>query len=167
MVLPLALALLWPQPARAQELPEYRLKAAFLYNFVQFTEWPADTPQVLTLCVVGTDPFDKDLDALAGRAVGSRSLAIKRRPAGDNLAGCQVAFFAPSVAADLHRLLPPLKNRPVLTVADSPGALRHGVALNMAVVGERISFEANLLAARAAGLNLSSRLLRLATEVLQ
>jgi YfiR/HmsC-like len=167
MALPVALALLWPQPARAQELPEYRLKAAFLYNFVQFTEWPADTPQVLTLCVVGTDPFDKDLDALAGRPVGSRSLAIKRRAAGSDLVGCQVVFFAPSCAADLPRLLSPLKGRPVLTVADSPGAVRQGVALNMAVVGERISFEANLLAARAAGLNLSSRLLRLATEVVQ
>jgi YfiR/HmsC-like len=167
MALPVALALLWPQPARAQELPEYRLKAAFLYNFVQFTEWPADTPQVLTLCVVGTDPFDKDLDALAGRPVGSRNLAIKRRAAGSDLAGCQVVFFSPSTAADLARLLAPLKSRPVLTVADSPGALRQGVALNMAVVGERISFEANLLAARAAGLNLSSRLLRLATEVVQ
>jgi hypothetical protein len=60
-----------------------------------------------------------------------------------------------------------VRTSPVLTVADSPGAARQGVALNMAVERNRITFEANLLAARAAHLDLSSKLLRLATEVFQ
>jgi hypothetical protein len=157
----------WPGYACAQELPEYRLKAAFLYNFAQFTEWPADTPSSLTLCIVGNDPFDKELDSLAGRPVGQRLLALKRRTGTESLAGCQVVYIAPNVAAEVPRLLAALKNKPVLTVADSPGAMRQGVALNMMVSNGRVNFEANLLAARAAGLNLSSRLLRLATEVVQ
>jgi YfiR/HmsC-like len=167
LVLGLLAITLWPGYAQAQELPEYRLKAAFLYNFAQFTEWPADTPSSLTLCVVGNDPFDKDLDSLAGRPVGQRLLAVKRRTGSEPLVGCQVVYIAPSLAAELPRLLATLKNKPVLTVADSPGAMRQGVALNMTVSNGRVNFEANLLAARAAGLNLSSRLLRLATEVVQ
>jgi hypothetical protein len=163
----LPLLLLVPLRAQAQELPEYRLKGAFLYNFAQFTEWPADAPSTLTLCVMGNDPFDKELDGLAGRAVGQRLLTLKRRITADQLTGCQIVYFAPNTAPDLPRHLAALKGKAVLTVADSPGALRQGVALNMAVSNGRVSFEANLLAARAAGLNLSSRLLRLATEVVQ
>ena len=64
-------------------------------------------------------------------------------------------------------MLDELRDTPALTVADTPGAARQGVALNMAVVQNRIAFEANLQAARAARLNLSSKLLRLATEVHQ
>jgi hypothetical protein len=60
-----------------------------------------------------------------------------------------------------------LKDKGVLTVADSPGAAQLGVALNMATRGGRVSFQANLLAAREAGIQLSSKLLRLATEVVQ
>ena len=56
---------------------------------------------------------------------------------------------------------------PVLTIADSPGAARRGVALNLSVAADRVTFEANLQAARDAGLNLSSKLLRLATQVIQ
>jgi hypothetical protein len=60
-----------------------------------------------------------------------------------------------------------LRGRVTLTVADSPDAAQHGVALNMSVAKNKVSFEANLPAARDAGLNLSSKLLRLATQVIQ
>ena len=48
--------------AKSDDLPEYRLKAAFLYNFAAFTEWPADVGSTLNLCVYGQDPFGEDLD---------------------------------------------------------------------------------------------------------
>jgi uncharacterized protein DUF4154 len=154
-------------PLRAEELPEYRLKAAFLYNFAQFTEWPADVGATLMLCVLGQDPFGKDLDALQGKSVGGRTLDVQRRAVNESLKGCQVVFFSSSAIASIPRLLEQLRSSPVLTVADSPGAARLGVALNMAVDGDRITFEANLAAARAAHIDLSSKLLRLATEVIQ
>lgn len=153
--------------ASADALPEYRLKAAFLYNFAVFTEWPSEVGGTLNVCIHGQDPFGKDVDALQGKAAGARTLAIQRRSAGESLKGCQVVFIAASAMGGLPRVLEELRDAPVLTVADTPGAARQGVALNMAVAQNKVTFEANLLAARAAHLTLSSKLLRLATEVQQ
>ena len=165
----LALALCAGVPAAraADDLPEYRLKAAFLYNFALFTEWPADIGSTLRLCVFGPDPFGAELDGLQGKAVGERSIALQRKTGLDGLKGCQIVFVAPAAAGQLPRVLEALEGQAVLTVADSAGAARQGVALNMAVSQNKVSFEANLTAARAAKLNLSSKLLRLATEVIQ
>jgi YfiR/HmsC-like len=153
--------------ARADDLPEYRLKAAFVYNFALFTEWPAEIGATLNLCVLGQDPFGKEIDGLQGKAVGGRSIAVQRKANSESLSGCQVVYIAPSAIGGLQRVLDGLRGHPVLTVADSPGAAREGAALNMAVVQNKITFEANLQAARAARLDLSSKLLRLATEVYQ
>ena len=153
--------------AMADELPEYRLKAAYLYNFALFTEWPTEVGRTLNLCIHGTDPFGKEIDALQNKSVGARSLAVQRRRVGESLKGCHIVFVAASAMNRLPHLLDELRDLPVLTVADSPGATRQGVALNMALAQNKISFQANLQAARAAKLNLSSKLLRLATEVLQ
>jgi hypothetical protein len=154
-------------PAAAQSPSEYRLKAAFLYNFALFTEWPEDTGRSLNVCVCGTDPFGEELDGLRGKPVGERRLEVRRAPAGESLADCQIVFIASSAIAGLPHLLDELRGNPALTVADSPGAASHGVALNMSVTQNKVAFEANLKAAREAGLNLSSKLLRLATGVIQ
>ena len=154
-------------PVHADELPEYRLKAAFLYNFIMFTEWPASTGNTLSVCVSGNDPFGAELDALQGKVAGARTLAVQRKAGGDSLKGCQVVFIAPSAIESLPRLLAGLRGQPTLTIADSPGALHQGVVLNLAVQNSRVSFQASVPAARSAGLILSSKLLRLATEVEQ
>lgn len=168
LLLPLILVLLGgPGPTRAEDLPEYRLKAAFLYNFVLFTEWPADIGATLGMCIVGRDPFGKEIDELQGKAVGERSIAVLRKSVGDPLRNCQLVFIAESAIASLPKMLDELRDRPVLTVADCPAAAGQNVALNMSVVQNRVTFEANLHAARAARLNLSSKLLRLATKVRQ
>jgi hypothetical protein len=154
-------------PTRADQLPEYRLKAAFLYNFALYTEWPTNVGATLHLCVQGADPFGTELDALQGRAVGDRSIAVQRRGISDNLSGCQIVFIASSAMGSLSRVLDELRGSEVLTVADSPDAVRRGVALSMTVAQNKVTFAANLLAAHSAGLNFSSKLLRLATEVIQ
>ena len=153
--------------ARADDVSEYRLKAAFMYNFALFTEWPLEVGALLNVCIHGPDPFGKDIDELQGKAVGGRSLAVQRKAVGESLGSCQVVYIAPQAIVNLPRVLDGVRGRPVLTVADSSGAVRQGVMLNMAVAQNRIAFEANLVAARAAGLHLSSKLLRLATEVQQ
>lgn len=153
--------------AWAQDLPEYRLKAAFLYNFAAFTEWPSDVGGSINLCIYGTDPFGAEIDPLNGKKVGERTLAVQRRATAESLKGCQIVFITATASGQLPRVLEVLRGQPVLTVADVPGAMHQGVMLNMAVAQGRITFEANLVAARSAGLNLSSKLLRLATEVVQ
>ena len=161
-----ALVLLAPT-ARAQEFSEYRLKAAFVYNFALFTEWPPEVGPTLNLCIHGQDPFGEELDELQGKAVGKRSIALQRKASVDSLKGCQLVFVSAQGMRSLARVLDELRERPVLTVADSPGAARQGAMLNLAVAQNKVTFEANLQAARAARLTLSSKLLRLATEVLQ
>jgi hypothetical protein len=164
---PLAWLLLWAAAGQAAEVSEYKLKAAYLYNFAAFTEWPADTPSVLQLCIHGRDPFGADLAQIEGKQVGGRTLAI--RPSGglEGLKGCQLVYIAPTEINNLARILDVLRGRPVLTVADSDGAVDQGVGINMSTVQRKVSFQVNLGTVRRAGLNLSSKLLRLATEVRQ
>ncbi len=153
-------------PALAEDIPEYRLKAAFIYNFALFTDWPETIGPTLLVCVVGRDPFGPEIDALQGKPVGAHNVAVQRRPGGDALQDCHVVFIAASAMPGLPRLLDGLRGRPVLTVADTPGAAAQGVVLNMALSqGGGVTFEANAGAARASGLALRSKLLRLATEI--
>ncbi len=159
--------LLGTSAAHANDLPEYRLKAAFIYNFMLYTEWPAASAATLTLCIYGKDPFGSEIDGLQNKSVAGRSILVQRKAAGESLKNCQAVFISSAQADSLPRLLDSLKGQATLTLADSPGAMQQGVALNMAVGQGKVSFEANLQAARAAGLNLSSKLLRLATEVQQ
>lgn len=153
--------------ARGDEVSEYRLKAAFVYNFASFTEWPAEVGTALRLCVYGADPFGPNLDSLHGREVGTRRIDVQRRAGADELDECQIVFISRSGIGNLPRVLDKLGTAPVLTVADTPGAMRQGVALNMETDRDRITFAANLAAARRNRLTLSAKLLRLATEVHQ
>lgn len=153
--------------AVAEDIPEYRLKAAILYNFALFTEWPEEVGGTLGLCVVGRDPFGAEIGGLEGREVGRRRVTVHRRSIGEPLDGCQIVFLSRSAISELPRLLDVVRASPVLTVADTTGAGSQGVVLNMSVARDRVTFEANLRAARMAGLTLSSKLLRLATEVIQ
>jgi hypothetical protein len=153
--------------ALAQATPEYRAKAGFLYNFIAFTEWPATVGGPLSLCVYGADPFGEELNALRGKSVNGRSLAIRNVSDPEQAKGCQVVFVASSAIDSLPRILDALKGEPVLTVADSKGALDSGVGINMLVRQSKIAFEINLVATRRAQLNVSSKLLRLASGVRQ
>jgi hypothetical protein len=153
--------------ARAADTPEYRLKAAFLYNFALFAEWPASVGPILNLCIVEPDPFGDEISPLQQRVVGERRIAVLRRPGAEELRDCQLVFVPRSAGTALAKILEHLHGVTVLTIAESPGAVSQGAALNMNIVNNRISFEANLAAARGANIKLSSKLLRLATAVLQ
>ncbi|MGV3591611.1 MAG: YfiR family protein [Gammaproteobacteria bacterium] len=148
-------------------LAEYQVKAAYLYNFISFTEWPETPDTELRLCVYGPDPFGDELDALHGKGVGGRRLTVVRISTVELLDGCHAAFLTSDVISNLPRILDQLRNRSVLTIADSPGAAVQGVAINMRKAGDRVVFDVNLDAVHAQGLSLSYRLLRLAEEVIR
>lgn len=160
-------ALAAAMPVRAVELSEYQLKAAFLYNFASFTTWPADVGNTLKLCIHGRDPFGPELDALQGKRVDHRQISVERKPPASTLGSCQIVFISGSAANDIPATLESLGRAPALTVADSPGAARQGVMLNMDVARDKITFAANMKAAQRARLVLSSKLLGLATEVVR
>ena len=153
-------------PVRAQDPPEYRLKAAFIYNFAAFTEWPADVGNTLTLCLFGQDPFGAEIEPLHGKKVGERSIAVQRHSTAQSLKACQIVFVASAEMPQLPKVLDAVRGLPVLTLADSAGAAQQGLMLNMRLIQGRVTFDANPGAARNARLALSSKLLRLAAEVI-
>lgn len=151
--------------SRAQNLDEYAVKAAFLLNFVAFTEWPESVGNELVLCVVGNDPFGAQLDKLAGRRVGARALLVRRMAALDEGATCHIVFICRNQAGNAPRLIERAARTATLTVADSEGLAQQGVMINMGLRTERVAFEINASAAKRAGLSISSKLLRLAEAV--
>lgn len=164
-VLVLAFAFAPFDPARAQSVPEYSLKAAVLYNFALFAEWPASVGPNVTVCVIGEDPFGAELDALEGEPVGARTLRVRRLGRLAPLSGCQILFIPRPSMANLPQLLSSIDGMTLLTVADTPGAATQGVAINMGLQDARVVFQINLPAVRRGGLNLSSKLLRLAEVI--
>jgi len=152
--------------AYADPTPEYALKAAFIYNFATFTEWPVKSAETLNLCVLGSDPFNNALNSIEGKLVGNAKLAIKHVATNGNaLRGCQMVFISASERGDLQTILDIARESAILTIADLQGAAQQGVMIGMTVEQKKITFEINLEAARRAKLNISSKLLRLAKVV--
>lgn len=153
--------------ACAEGSAEYRIKAAFLGNFIAYTEWPDSVGDTLNLCIYGPDPFGDNLDKLKGKAIGHRSVALRRVNSVDGLGSCQIVFITTTVIGNLPRVLDSTSGKPVLVVADSPGAAHRGAAINMEMDASKVTFEANVAAARGNGLTLSANMLRLAVEVIK
>lgn len=155
-----------PAPLSDAVPQEFQVKAAYIYNFLTFTEWPITSAAVLNFCLYGPDPFGIALDtALTDKSISGRSLSLSRVNTVEQLTDCHIVFVSSDVSSNLPRVLDALADRDVLTIADSEGATAAGVIFNMTKEGDRISFAVNLRAAHQRGLNISYRLLRLAAEV--
>ncbi len=147
---------------------EYPVKAAYLYKFAPFVQWPDaafDGPDApFSLCVAGTDPFGANLDqAIAGQRFGRHPVVVKRMARPDKASGCQILYVGGSKDAgeDLGRL----KGAPVLTVVDAvPGADSPAV-IQFVVIDNRVRFKIDEAVARQNGLVISSKLLSLAVSV--
>jgi hypothetical protein len=160
----LVVALVFALRGQAQEASlEYRVKAAYLFNFTKFVEWPAGAVpdgKPFTICVAGTNPFADALEeTIRGETVAGRSLQ-SRRAQGDE--PCQVLFVPHDV--DPVPILKRTRMQPVLTVGESPDFLQHGGIINFVRDGGKVRFEISQDAAMLAQLRISSRLLRLARE---
>jgi hypothetical protein len=154
---------------RAEMSREYQIKAAFLYNFVQFTEWPTNafenTNRPIVIGVLGTDPFGRILDDLVrGEIVRGRKLVVERYQRVEDVKSCHILFISRSEEPRLDRILDRLKGKPVLTVSDIEGAAYRGVMIRF-LTESRIRLRVNLDAVQDANLTLSSKLLRVAEVV--
>lgn len=153
-------------PAQAQEPnAEYLLKAAFLYNFAKFVEWPAETfpttTAPFTICALGSDPFGANLDALAGKTVREHPLIVKRIRSAAGVPGCQILYVSPSELLHTPDLLRNLQNAPVLTVCDRDACAEDGLMLNMRMADSRVQLDINLEAVQHTTLKVSSQLIKL------
>lgn len=157
-----AAILLWQQAALA--VPEYELKAAFLYNFALYTEWPTRNNS-LNICVLGDDPFGNALDALARKTVQESRVTVKRIISASESKSCQVLFIAASEHHSMNSIAQELHGLPVLTIAEEDGYDARLVMISLGERQNRLAFKINRSAALHSGLTLSSKLLHLATEV--
>ncbi|MDA8137420.1 MAG: YfiR family protein [Desulfobacteraceae bacterium] len=168
LLLPVVGCLLVPALAQ-QQVGEYQIKAAFLYNFAKFVDWPAcnacNDSDFFIIGILGDDPFREEIEAIAGKSVKEKRLAIERSATLEGLKNCQVIFISASAKTDLPRILKKLKDQPVLTVGDTPGFAEAGVMINLYTADNKIRFEINPAAADQAGLKISSQLLKLARIV--
>ena len=156
-------------PAAQETSFEYQIKAAFIYNFAKFVEWPEDTfasaSDPLSICVVGRDPFGTSIDQVVeGREIRNRPLLV-RRVEWDlaDLLDCHVLFIGSSGEQALP-ILGTLFTEPVLTIWDSPNPDRNSI-IDFSVLDNHVSFDINLENSRLAGLEISSGLLSVATKV--
>jgi len=149
----------------AQGISEYEVKAAFLYNFAKFVEWPDPASGPIRLCVVGDDPFGNNLEeTVRGKTISGQPIEIKRLNRGDNPRSCQIAFISAS-ERPLRAVLDLLQGASTLTVGESPNFAKDGGMINFVLEDKRVHFEINPAAAQREGLRISSKLLNLARIV--
>lgn len=167
-----ALLLVWTVSCFAADagLLESRVKAAFLYKFADYVEWPdsvfaqSDTP--VTIAVVGADAVAAELgQAVEGRKVDDRTVTVKRLKPGDSLSGVHILFVGSGAAAQTGAWLQAARSQSILTVTESEGALTQGSVINFIVVDRRVRFEISRGSANKNKLRLSSRLLAVAQHV--
>jgi len=156
-----------PGAALSQAAPEYALKAAYIYNFALFVDWPAEVRKSgpFVLCVTGSDLFGTAFDAIAGKPVKSQKLFVRRIDGLQGLDDCHMLYIAPAEELRLDRILEQVGVRPILTIADGENWSGRGVMINLEMKQYRLTFDVNLDAVKRAGLGMSSRLLRLASSV--
>jgi len=153
--------------AAAQSASEYQVKAAFLFNFAKFVEWPteafptADAP--LQICVLGQDPFGRDFEqVIEDKAVNGHRLEVAHPDGVPQARACQILFIGSSEKQRVRDILQGLTGVSVLTVGDTPGFAKMGGVINFVLDENRVRFEINLKAAERAHLKLSARLLTVA-----
>jgi hypothetical protein len=170
-VLVASLCVIHPTISSAQsQVDEYRLKAAFLFHFAQFVEWPtealgnADAPFVI--CIAGEDPFRGGLEeTVQGKLIASRPVQIRHIKQVQEGQECRVLFIGKSEREGVSPLTATLRNMPVLTVGESDDFLQKAGIIRFCVEDRKIRFEVNQEAAETANLKISSRLLLLAKTV--
>lgn len=167
-----ALVVMFLLPARveAQETNEYEVKAAFLYNFARFVEWPnnvsADPNAPMVIGILGKDPFGGEIDrAIEGKSVNGHPLAIKRFSTLEAYQYCHILFVSSSEKNNLPRILAAVAKSSVLTVSETDRFAQIGGIINFITTENRIRFEINQAAAARVGLKISSKLLSLGRVV--
>jgi hypothetical protein len=180
--------------ADSEASPEYRLKAAFLYNFMMFVdggrfdrtsdpETPSEPNEPIQIGIIGKTPFGNAFEPLRDRKFRNRPVTIKafkglaemadadgrlpqQHPQLDALRQCHMLFICSSEQSHLETLLNPIKTLDILTVADGPGFLEAGGMVNFLIENKKVRFEVNTAATGRAKLQIRAKLLRLAKRVI-
>jgi YfiR/HmsC-like len=153
-------------PRATAQVDERALKAAYLFNFIQFTNWPVPPDEPFRLCVLGSTPLDEQLAKLEGKPVLSGlHITVRHVVARESMLGCHSLYIDDSQRAQVDEVLTRLAGAPVLTITDGDGLADRGLMIEIHKREARLGFEVNLKVARRANINFSARMLKLASYV--
>lgn len=172
-LLALVLLLSFSVPAAVFSEPdqstEYQVKAAFIFQFAKFVEWPPEAAgrasNTFTICVLGKSPFGRSLHSLAGQTVHGRRVVVTQIRGTEEIESCNVLYVSSSEKGKLQQILAAVGTRPVLTISDIKRFASSGGMIGFVPVGDKVRFEINQRAALRSGLRISAQLLRLAVAV--
>ena len=159
--------------SQASDGKEYIVKAAFMYNFVKFVEWPGalsvTTNPRVNICVIGENPFGAEARQVFAK-VSSAALSLSVVEKGNwdgNTAGCHVAFISRSEESRLAGIMEQFKAKPVLTVSDIDNFAGRGGMIGFVTQENKIKLVVNTLSAANAGLRVDAQLLEIALQVIR
>lgn len=166
---PLWLAAIHTQRASAAAASESQVKAAFLYRFTNYVQWPTSAPSTenLTIAILGDDAVAAELLTLVQtkKAQGTE-IRVQQISSVTTDLRAHVLYVSAGYRGDLQKALQALAQKPVLTVTDAPNALELGAILNFVTADRRVRFEVSIASAQRAGIQVSSELLSVAARVI-
>lgn len=156
----------------AQNVSEDQVKAAYVYNFAKFVEWPlrdfADPTAPLRLCVLDDRLLESELiQIVKGKAVAGHPVMVVPVQNGDQSRDCHILFIGSSQEQQIRHIIEAIRGTNVLTVGEVKGLVQAGGIINFVLQDDRVQFEVNYKAAKQAGLTVSSRLLAVAKIVVE
>jgi len=154
-------------PAKAQASREYQIKAVFLYNFAQFTEWPESAfpgeKSPIIIGIVGPDPFGPTLaETVHDETIQGHPVVIEHYAHAADIKTCHILFISQPEIRHYDDVTKIVKGKPVLTVTDTDSAASTPAIIRFVVENNKVHFRVNAEAARSANISLSSKLLRVA-----
>lgn len=158
------------QVAKPQAIQEQQVKAAFLYNFAKFVEWPPQTfataSDPFVVCAYGKNPvYDALKQGVEDKTVQNRTISVKAVTTPSDAKACQVLYFDQAATEHLSEMLPALQKAHVLTVGETNDFTKGGGIIGFVVISSQLRFTINNAEAGKSGLSISSRLLSLAKDV--
>ena len=156
--------------AESQRISEYQVKAAYLYNFARFVEWPqelfSDKTQPLIIGLLGVDPFGEILETtIREKTINGRRLKVRRFHRTADAVACHLLFVGRSEENHAEEILAKLKRFGILTVSEIESFAHVGGIIGFMLIDDRVRFEINTRAANDVGLSISSKLLSVARVV--
>ncbi|KPK02043.1 MAG: hypothetical protein AMK71_03610 [Nitrospira bacterium SG8_35_4] len=151
--------------AESRSSQEYKVKSAFIYNFTKFIEWPAESftdDTTINFCIIGDNPFGDDIQTIKGKTVKERELTVRQIKSIEDTGECNILFVSSSEKKNVSAILEQIKEKHILSIADMDGFARRGGIINFIMMNNKIHFEINVKASKLAGIQISSKLLKLA-----
>jgi hypothetical protein len=177
-----------------KQATEYELKMAYMYNFLKYVEWPREKnpdeaakesdqnkdkqPEPILIGVVGKDPFGKAWEIIQEKKINDRKIVYKifdlsdeeeekQKIMAEEIRKCQLLFIPKAEEKYLDKILPLVRDYSVLTISETEDFLEQGGIINFVMEKNKIRFEINLDAAKEAGIQFKTSVLKLAKKIIQ